>query len=194
RRIPEPHPNPNPGYPVNWWHVDGVNAQGQPIEGWVCDFNHAGGRVTREFAQKWVDFEPVADTYNPAHTIFETARQWVDYASRADVADLASRSKLNPLMLKVYDALFMKGDGKQAVDELCTLAQTERGGYPWLMQAASRLIVRHDSEWANPSKWKQLIAELEKQTGAKPQHEEELKRIEALTWWDEVKAGVPGFP
>ncbi|MCA8312645.1 glycoside hydrolase family 19 protein, partial [Burkholderia sp. AU28942] len=119
RRIPEPHPNPNPGYPVNWWHVDGVNAQGQPIEGWVCDFNHAGGRVTREFAQKWVDFEPVADTYNPAHTIFETARQWVDYASRADVADLASRSKLNPLMLKVYDALFMKGDGKQAVDELC---------------------------------------------------------------------------
>ncbi|WP_419865688.1 glycoside hydrolase family 19 protein, partial [Burkholderia latens] len=85
-------------------------------------------------------------------------------------------------------------DGKQAVDELCTLAQTERGGYPWLMQAASRLIVRHDSEWANPSKWKQLIAELEKQTGPKPQHEEELKRIEALTWWDEVKAGVPGFP
>ncbi|WP_413169304.1 glycoside hydrolase family 19 protein, partial [Burkholderia latens] len=98
------------------------------------------------------------------------------------------------LMLKVYDALFMKGDGKQAVDELCTLAQTERGGYPWLMQVASRLIVRHDSEWANPSKWKQLIAELEQQTGPKPQHEEELKRIEALAWWDEVKAGVPDFP
>ncbi|WP_419865691.1 glycoside hydrolase family 19 protein, partial [Burkholderia latens] len=194
RRIPEPHPNPNPGHPVNWWHVDGVNAQGQAIAGWVCDFNHAGGRVTREFAQKWIDFEPVADTYNPAHTIFETARQWVDYASRADVADLASRSKLNPLMLKVYDALFMKGDGKQAVDELCTLAQTERGGYPWLMQVASRLIVKHESEWANPSKWKQLIAELEQQTGPKPQHEEELKRIEALAWWDEVKAGVPDFP
>ncbi|SAK74121.1 glycoside hydrolase family 108 protein [Caballeronia ptereochthonis] len=83
---------------------------------------------------------------------------------------------------------------KQAADELCTLSQTERGAYPWLMQAASRLIVKHESEWANPSKWKQLIVELEKQTGPKQQHEEEQKRIEALTWWDEVKAAAPGFP
>ncbi|WP_042303930.1 glycoside hydrolase family 19 protein [Paraburkholderia kururiensis] len=194
RRIPEPHPNPNPGYPVNWWHVEGVNAQGQPIDGWVCDFNFAGGRVTREFAQKWIDFECLADAHDPAHTIFATTREWVDYASGADVADLASRSKLSPLMLKVYDTLFKRGDGKQAADELCTLSQTERGGYPWLMQAASRLIVKHESEWANPSKWKQLIVELEKQTGHKPQHEEEQKRIDKLAWWDEVKAGVPGFP
>ncbi|MCA8389071.1 hypothetical protein [Burkholderia multivorans] len=194
RRVPEPHPNPNPGYPVNWWHVDGVNAQGQPIEGWVCDFNHAGGRVTREFAQKWIDFECLADVHDPAHTIFATTQTWAEYASGANAADLGSRSKLSPLMLKVYDALFTRGDGKQAADELCTLAQTERGGYPWLMQAASRLIVKHESEWANPSKWKQLIAELEKQTGPKPQHEEEQKRIDKLAWWDEVKAGVPGFP
>lgn len=194
RRIPEPHPNPNPGYPVNWWHVEGVNAQGQSIDGWVCDFNFAGGRVTREFAQKWIDFECLGDTHDPAHTIFATTQKWVDYASGANVADLASRSKLSPLMLKVYGTLFTRGDGKQAADELCTLAQTGRGGYPWLMQAASRLIVKHESEWANPSKWKQLIVELEKQTGPKPQHEEEQKRIEALAWWDEVKAGIPGFP
>ncbi|KML60495.1 chitinase [Burkholderia cepacia] len=191
-RIPEPHPNPNPGYPVNWWHVDGVNAQGQSIDGWVCDFNHASGRVTREFAQKWVDFECFADAHDPAHTIFATTQAWVDYASGANAVDLASRSKLSPLMLKVYDALFKKGDGKQAADELCTLSQTERGGYPWLMQAASRLIVKHESEWANPSKWTQLITELEKQTGPKPHHEEERKRIEALAWWDDVKAGIPG--
>jgi predicted chitinase len=194
RRVPEPHPNPDPGYPVNWWHVEGVNAQGQPVEGWVRDFNHPGGRVTQEFAQKWVDFRCVADAHDPAHTIFATTRKWVEYASGADVADVASRSNLSPLMVKVYDALFTKGDGRQAADELCTLSQTERGGYPWLMQAASRLIVRHESEWANPGKWKQLIAELEKQTGAKPQHEEEQKRIGKLAWWDVVKAGVPGFP
>uniref|UniRef100_UPI002445B387 glycoside hydrolase family 19 protein n=1 Tax=Burkholderia pyrrocinia TaxID=60550 RepID=UPI002445B387 len=79
---------------------------------------------------------------------------------------------------------------------LCTLSQTERGGYPWLMQAASRLIVKHQSEWANPSKWKQLIAALEKQSGAgsQAQHEAEQKRIDALAWWDDVKAGVLGFP
>ncbi|NTZ04623.1 glycoside hydrolase family 19 protein [Burkholderia metallica] len=194
RRVPEKHPNPNPGYPVNWWHVEGVNALGQPIDGWVCDFNFSGGRVTREFAQKWIDFECLADTHDPAHTIFATTRKWADYASGANVGDLASRSNISPLMLKVYDALFKKGDGQQAADELCTLSQTERGGYPWLMQAASRLIVKHESEWANPSKWKQLTAELEKQTGPEPQHEEERKRIDTLAWWDEVMAEVSDFP
>ncbi|OED15202.1 hypothetical protein [Burkholderia sp. A2] len=194
RRVPEKHPNPNPGYPVNWWHVEGVNALGQPIDGWVCDFNFPGGRVTREFAQQWIDFECLKDTHDPAHTIFATTRKWADYASGANVADLASRSNISPLMLKVYDALFKKGDGQQAADELCTLSQTERGGYPWLMQAASRLIVKHESEWANPAKWKQLIVEVEKQTGPKSQHAEEQMRIEKLAWWDEVKAAVPSFP
>lgn len=194
RRVAEPKPKPDPGYPVNWWHVEGLNAQGQPIDGWVCDFNHPGGRVTREFAQTWIDFECLADTHDPTHTIFANTPKWVDYASGANVADVASRSNLSPLMLKVYDVMFTKGDGKQAADELCTLSQTERGGYPWLMQAASRLIVKHQSEWANPSKWKQLIAELEKQTGPKPQHEEEQKRIDKLAWWDDVKAQISGFP
>ncbi|NTX26552.1 glycoside hydrolase family 19 protein [Burkholderia pyrrocinia] len=194
RRVAEPRPNPDPGYPVNWWHVDGVNAQGQPIDGWVCDFNHVGGRVTREFAQKWIDFECVADAHDPAHTIFATTQAWVDYASGANVDDLASSSKLSPLMLKVYDALFTAGDGKRAAYELCALSRTERGGYPWLMQAASRLIVKHESEWANPSKWKQLIAELEKQTGPKPQHVEEQKRVDQLAWWEDVKAGAADFP
>ena len=194
RRIPEPRPNPDPGYPVSWWHVDGVNAQGQLIDGWACDFNFAGGRVTREFAQKWIDFECLADNHDPAHTIFATTPKWVDYARGADVADLASRSNLSPLMLKVYDALFTTGDGMQAAVELCTLSQTERGDYPWLMQAASRLIVKHESEWANPSKWNQLIVELERKTEPNPQHGEERKRIEMLAWWNEVKAGVPGFP
>ncbi|EDT43675.1 hypothetical protein [Burkholderia ambifaria] len=194
RRVPVPRPNPDPGYPVSWWHVDGVNAHGRAIEGWVCDFNFAGGRVTREFAQKWIDFECLADTHDPAHTIFATTQSWIDYASGANAPDLASCSKLSPLMLKVYDALYKRGDGSRAADELCTLSTGERNGYPWLMQAASRLIVKHESEWANPSKWKQLIAELEKKTGPKPQHEEERKRIEKLAWWDEVRAGVPGFP
>ncbi|WP_193101076.1 glycosyl hydrolase 108 family protein [Burkholderia sp. Z1] len=194
RRVAEPRPNPDPGYPVNWWHVHGVNAHGQPIDGWVCDFNHAGGQVTREFAQKWIDFECLADTHDPAHTIFVTTQAWVDYARGANVDDLASRSKLSPLMLKVYDALFTAGDGKRAAYELCALSRTERGGYPWLMQAASRLIVKHESEWANSSKWKQLVAELEKQTGPKLQYEEEQKRIEALAWWADVMAGVSDFP
>ncbi|VWD12111.1 EF hand domain-containing protein [Burkholderia contaminans] len=194
RRVAEPHPNPDPGFPVSWWHVDGVTEQGQPIDGWVCDFNHPGGRVTREFAQKWIDFKCVSDAHDPVHTIFAKIQAWADYASGTNMPDLASCSKLSPLMLKVYGALFTKGDGSRAADELCTLSKIERGGYPWLMHAASRLIVKHESEWANPSKWKQLIIELERLTGPKSQHEEEQKRIEKLAWWDEVVAGVPGFP
>lgn len=62
------------------------------------------------------------------------------------------------------------------------------------MQAASRLIVKHESEWANPSKWKQFAAELEKKTGPKLQHEEEQKRIEKLAWWNDVQAEVRSFP
>ncbi|GAB7534754.1 hypothetical protein BGC_09640 [Burkholderia sp. 3C] len=194
RRFDEPHPSPDPGFPVNWWHVDGVNALGEPIDGWVRDFNFPGGRVTREFAQKWIDFECLADSHESAHTIFATPGKWMDYMSNADVAEPASRPNLSPLMQSVYDALFSNGDGRQAADELCTLSHTEQGGYPWLMQAASRLIVKHESEWANPEKWKRLISELEKQTGPKPQYEEEQKRIDNLVWWDAVKSAIPGFP
>ncbi|BBU29940.1 hypothetical protein BTHE68_36740 [Burkholderia sp. THE68] len=61
------------------------------------------------------------------------------------------------------------------------------------MQAASRLIVKHESEWANPQKWRRLYTEIE-QGATNPRYEEEQKRIEKLVWWDEVKAGVPGFP
>ncbi|MEK6348860.1 MAG: glycoside hydrolase family 19 protein [Burkholderia sp.] len=194
RCVPELHPVVDPGYPVSWWHVEGVNALGHPIDGWVCDFNFAGGRVTREHAQKWIDFRCLADEHDPTHTIFATAQAWADYVSRADAADIASSSKLSPLMRKVYDSLFTSGDGKHAADELCALSQTDRGGYPWQMQAASRLIVKHESEWANPEKWKILAVELERRGGAKVRHDEEHKRIDALEWWEDVEAGVTGFP
>ncbi|WP_414444192.1 glycoside hydrolase family 19 protein [Burkholderia sp. 22PA0106] len=194
RRVPESNPLGDPGYPVSWWHVEGVNALGHPIDGWVRDSNFPGGRVTREFAQKWIDFQCLAAAHDPAHTIFATTQAWLDYANGTEIADSAARSTLSPLMSKVYDALFTTGNGEQAADELCMLSQTERGAYPWHMLAASRLIVKHESEWANPSKWRPLIAELEKQVGPKPAHAEELKRIEKLVWWDEVRAAVPGFP
>jgi lysozyme family protein len=194
RQFTESQPDASLGRKARWWHVESANALGNPIDGWVREYNHASGRVTREFAQKWVDFRYCEATHDPAHTIFATAQAWVDYASGADVPHGASRSRLSRSMQEVYGALFTKGDGSHAADELCTLAKTEKGQYPWLMQASSRLIVKHESEWANPAKWQQLIAEVEKQTEPKPQHAEEQKRIDKLAWWDEVKAGVAGFP
>lgn len=194
RQFTEAQPDRS-GRKVSWWHVESANAQGNPIHGWVREENFAGGRVTREFAQKWEDFQCLESAHDPAHTIFASAKAWVDYATRADVPEAAALAKLGPLMQqRVYRALFAKGDGRRAADDLCNIGKARPGCYPWRMQAASRLIVKHESEWANPGKWKQLIDALEKQTEVKPQHAQELKRIEKLAWWEEVKAGVPGFP
>ncbi|KXU93678.1 hypothetical protein CR51_28805 [Caballeronia megalochromosomata] len=181
------------GRKVNWWHVGSVDQRGQSIEGWVREESFAGGMVTREFAQKWVDFDWLDGAHDPAHTIFATTRSWVDFSKRAEVPDAKSQTRLSPIMQAVYRKLFPHGDGAQAADDLCLSYASESGHYPWLMQTASRLIVKHESEWANPEKWKQLYTEMD-DGATDPQWEEEQKRIEKLVWWDEVKAKVSGFP
>jgi predicted chitinase len=182
------------GYKAKWWFVESADVRGQPINGWVREQSFAGGCVTREFAQKWVDFEPLDDSHDPTHSIFANAQAYVDYLRQAPIPNAGSLDKLNPLMRQVCKAVFTTGDGAQAADELCNAANSEPNAYPWLMRRMSRLIVKHESEWANPQKWKQLIAEMEKHTGPQPQHAEDLKRIDKLVWWDEVKTQVPGFP
>ncbi|WP_407668198.1 hypothetical protein [Paraburkholderia ferrariae] len=91
--------------------------------------------------------------------------------------------------------LFPTGDGAYAADELSSIGQgAQDSGFPWVAFRASRLIPKHESEWANPAKWQELISAIEQHTGPKPEHEEEKKRITNLVWWDEVTAGVSGFP
>ncbi|SAL76527.1 EF hand domain-containing protein [Caballeronia arvi] len=182
------------GRKVNWWKVASADARHQPIGGWVREENFAGGRVTREFAQKWVDFSCIADEHDPTHTIFPTTREWVDYSRHADVPDMKSETKLSPLMKKVYRALFPEGDGHSAADQMCRGSEATTDGYPWLMQTGSRLIVKHESEWANPQKWKKLLTEIEQFEGPKPQYAEEHKRIEKLVWWEQVREAIAGFP
>ncbi|MDR5799558.1 chitinase [Caballeronia sp. LZ001] len=182
------------GRKVNWWRVGSADPRGQAIEGWVREEAFAGGRVTREFAQTWVDFSCIDDAHDPAHSMFATTQAWVDYAGHANVPDAKSLTKLSPMMRTIYRVLFPQGDGSGAADDMCVSYAGESGHYPWLMQRASRLIVKHESEWANPDKWKQLYAEIERVAGRTPQYDEEQKRIEKLVWWDEVKAKVPGFP
>jgi predicted chitinase len=177
------------GLKLHWWHVDSADVQGHDIDGWVREQNFAGGRVTREFAQKWVDFLPLEDAHDPAHTMFATTKAFVDYASGAGVPEPGALGKLSPLMASIYRALYPTGDGSRAADELRAAAEN-----PWTALRLSRLIIRHESEWANPDKWKQLIAEIEKQTGPQAQHEAEQKRIEKLVWWDDVKAGLTDLP
>ncbi|RDK01853.1 glycoside hydrolase family 19 protein [Paraburkholderia lacunae] len=188
----EPHVEREPGpdgYKRHWWHVDSADVQGKAIDGWVREESFAGGRVTREFAQKWVGFQILWDAHDPTHTMFATTKAFVDHASGADVPEPAALGKLSPLMASIYRALYPTGDGSRAAGDLCAAAED-----PWTALRMSRLIIRHESEWANPDKWKQLIAEIEKQTGPQVQHEAEQRRIEKLVWWDDVKPHVTDLP
>ncbi|CAG9176391.1 hypothetical protein LMG23992_03262 [Cupriavidus laharis] len=173
----------------NWWKVDGANMLHNDISGWVREQNFTGGRVTREFAQSWIDFDTFEDAHDPTHTMFATTKAYVDYVMGANVPEPGALGKLSPLMAKVYRAIYSTGDGSRAADELCDAANS-----PWRALRMSRLIIKHETEWAKPAKWQQLIQEIERQTGVKPQHEAEKRRIEKLVWWDEVKRGVSNLP
>ncbi|WP_245639645.1 glycoside hydrolase family 19 protein [Paraburkholderia heleia] len=178
-----------------WWKVDSADRQRNAITGWVREQSFAGGRVTREFSQDWIDFECHDEDHDPAHTIFATAADYVDYALGSDIPGAGSPGKLSPLMAAIYRVLYLGGDGAHAADELCGLGQPPEGaGFPWAAFRASRLIAKHESEWANPAKWQELVGAIERRTGPKPEHEEEKKRIAKLAWWDEVRARVAGFP
>jgi len=172
-----------------WWKVESANVLRHPIIGWVREENFAGGRVTLESAQAWIDFDVFEGAHDPTHTTFVNARAHVDHGLGADVPAPSALEKLNPLMAKVYRAVYQTGDGRQAADELRVACDD-----PWRALSLSRLIIKHESEWANPAKWKQLVREIENQAGAKALHEAEQMRIEKLVWWDEVKAGVPDLP
>ncbi|MGF6923360.1 hypothetical protein [Paraburkholderia sp. 40] len=98
-------------------------------------------------------------------------------------------------MSSLYRVLYPTGDGVHAADDLCSVGRSpQNSGFPWVAFRASRLIPKHESEWANPAKWQALISAIEQRTGPKPEHEEEKKCIAKLVWWDEVAARVPGFP
>lgn len=174
---------------LNWWKVVSANMLGNEISGWVREQNFAGGRVTREFAQKWVDFQTIEGAHDPAHTLCGVSRAYVEYACNKDMPAVSGFDKLSPLMQSVYRETCPGGNRNQAADELCVASKD-----PWQSLRASRLIIRHESEWANAGKWKHLIAELENATAPEKQNEAEQRRIEKLVWWEEVKALVPDLP
>ncbi|AZG14754.1 glycoside hydrolase family 19 protein [Cupriavidus pauculus] len=173
-----------------WWRIRSVDFMGRGIEGWVRQRDFAGGRVTPEFAQTWPDFDATLKApHDAAHTIFASATAYVDYAMGADVVSPGAVDKLSPLMVKVHRAIYPKGDGSRAADELCATMDDPSRAF-----RSSRLIIRHESEWANPGKWQALLKAIEQRTGPQPEHDEEQRRIGKLAWWDEVKAGVSDLP
>ncbi|VVE17090.1 hypothetical protein PCE31106_02931 [Pandoraea cepalis] len=193
RTYTEPEVDRDARRPVNWWNVKSVDMRGNPVEGWVRDFNHSPGRVTREFPQKWVDFKCISEDHAPTNTIFADTANWIDFVTAPNASGAASRAKLSPTMQTVYDSIFTEGHGEQAAIQLRDLSAVSGDGYPWRMQAASRLIVKHESEWAVTEKWAALFAALKEQTGAAARLDEEKKRIENLIWWEAVSTKLPEF-
>jgi hypothetical protein len=177
------------GSKFHWWKVDSADVRHAPISGWVREQNHAGGRVTREAASTWVDFEVHEEAHDPMHTMFASPKAYLDYWLDADEPDVPALAKLSPLAGKVYRSVFTTGSGAHAADELRKASRD-----PWRQLRLSRLIVKHESEWANPGKWKQLYEWIEQRAGHDPTHEEEQKRIAKLVWWDAVTGKIEGFP
>ena len=185
----------NDGQKRHWWKVDSADMQRNAISGWVREQSFAGGTVTQEHSQSWIDFECHDEDHDPTHTIFASAADYVAYTKGSDDPTAGAIGKLSPLMTAIYRALYPSGDGAHAAEELRNTGQNPQGSsFPWVAFRASRLIPKHESEWANPAKWQELVSAIAQSNEPEPEHEEEKKRIAKLVWWDEVQAGVPGFP
>ena len=144
-----------------WWKVDSADVQRNAITGWVREQSFAGGRVTREFAQSWIDFECHDEDHDPAHTIFATTGDYVDYALGSDTPGAGSLGKLSPLMGAIYRALYPTDDGVHAADALGVSGQATQGrdfrGPPFGRRASFRSMKangptrRSGRNWSAPS-------------------------------------------
>lgn len=177
------------GKKMRWWKVEGADRLRRDISGWVREENFAGGRVTREFSQGWVDFELLQGRHDVAHTIFSSPQAYVEYSTDADVPNAGGLERLSPLMQCVRRQLYGTGNERQAANELCVVSRND-----WTAMQASRLVVKHESEWANPDKWQQLISEITKHTGPQEANEHEHRLVRKLAWWEDVKAKYPDLP
>jgi hypothetical protein len=135
-------------------------------------------------------FSTHEEAHDPMHTMFATPKGYQDYWLNADEPEIPALAKLSPLTQQFYTALFPTGMGNHAADELRTAWRD-----PWLQLRLARLIAKHESEWANPGKWSQLIQWLEERGGPSRVNEVERRRIDKLVWWwDQVAGKVEGFP
>jgi hypothetical protein len=177
------------GKSLRWWKVDSADVRRRDISGWVREENFPGGRISREFAQKWVDFAFLHAKHDRTHTDFATPQAYLDYITGAEVPEAGAIDKLSPLMRELCRQLYVTGDGAHAASQLCRASED-----PWAAAIASRLIVQHESEWANPGKWSALIVEIQKKGGDAAALKAEHRKIQALTWWEEVSARLPALP
>lgn len=175
---------PGPGQP--WWYVTSANSRHEDISGWVRNRQMPpNGGVMRQSPHAWIDFETVTggDGGNP--TMCRTVDGYLDYALNEDKPATGDIQNLKPLACNFYRALSPMRNEARAADELRALRDNK-----WLRFRASRLMLKHRSEWASQSEYESFFETVLKRIDEEPYHKAEIERLKKLVWWDEVSAKV----
>ena len=159
-----------------------TSSNGTEAVGWVEEANHLAS------PWEWPGFE-VVDEPNSA-----SGASWIDLAAKvAFIKREGPRPEKTPLYQALRKLVDTSGDGSLSEEELdAALRNRSKAAH------VGRLIVRHDSEWAQePASRQQQVARSIADAlgfGVVKQVEDEMPRAARLPWWDEVADGAEGFP
>ena len=175
----------------NWYRLEGLlhDADGNLLDGWVCE---EVGVTPWVSPWSWDGFEVIFNYDTPRQALASflraanrlSAEQIERHGALADMADTG------PLKTRLYDLIDRNRDGSMSAEELQSAM-----ALPAHAQSLAQLIIFYESEWRHaPSKWDGLD-EILGHNGSTPQLNwvAEKRRINAMSWWDEVAVGV-GLP
>lgn len=166
-----------------WRKVKGLMlGNGRMGEGWAKEAGHLAS------PWEWPGFDVVDEHASSSGGIFEDAAAWAGFIKKE-----GPRPEETPFYKQLRRMLDTNHDGLVSEQELdAALRDRSKAAH------MARIIVRHDSAWAKEPAARQRnvmarIAEL-LGPGAVEQVDAEAPRAGKLPWWDEVAAGVDGFP
>ncbi len=174
-----------------WWLITSADSRRNDITGWVRNRQMPpNGGVTRESPHAWSDFETITGDDGGNPTMCRTVDGYLDYVLDEDKPATGDINQLKPLACNFYRALSPLRNEARAADELRALKDNK-----WLRFRASRLMLKHRSEWASQSEYENFFESVLKRIDEEPYHEAEIERVKQLVWWKEVtgKVGQP-FP
>lgn len=169
-----------------WWLITSADSRRNDITGWVRNRQMPpNGGVTRESPHAWSDFETITGDDGGNPTMCRTVDGYLDYVLDEDEPATGDVNQLKPLACNFYRALSPMRNEARAADELRALKDNK-----WLRFRASRLMLKHRSEWACQSEYESFFETVLKRIDEEPYHEAEIERMKRLVWWKEVATKV----
>ncbi|QDD90580.1 N-acetylmuramidase domain-containing protein [Pseudomonas oryzihabitans] len=167
-----------------WWHLKGLlaNAEGQPIEGWLCERDFI---TSRHSPWEWVGYTSIQDSTTPrsrlAYHLEALSLLTPDEKFRYEYE--IKKGSQNPVVSNLYKLIDENKDRILSTSELRNFLSK-----PWLAQKHQKVIVLCDSEWDwNPDNWNSLDELLNPNAQTENiEWEEEKKKIENLSWWKQA--------